>query len=934
MDGYVSGFLFFLLPFLLSPQLSFQELIPNQTNVMASLSRTLNQTSGNTSGQDPCRWKGVTCTKGSPSQVIGLSLCDLGLSNTSFLRYVCSLDSLRFLNLSSNSLTSIPGSFITDCGKLENLKLLNFSGNKLSGMLPNFSGFRALEILDLSYNLLEGSIDLGLGDLVNLRSLNVSFNRFNGSIPTKLRTPAALQELSLSHNHFQGTIFPGASVYKNLTLLDLSFNQFSDSDLHSIANLSKLEVLILSSNKLDGEVPSSLSRLEKLHWFAANTNNFSGAIPRGITNHLQVLDLSFNRLNGSIPPDLLSSPNLESIDLSSNSLEGPIPVNVSRRLFRLRLGRNRLNGSIPRRIGELGELQYLELDGNSLEGEIPLQLGDLVNLTLLSLANNQLKGALPKELGNLQKLVVMKLQMNQIDGSIPDEFSGLGQLLTLNLSRNSLSGAIPSSISNLINLTVLNLGCNQLDGSIPRTISNLGNLMELQLGNNNLSGDIPPMPGRLSTALNLSRNNFGGSIPTTLSLPLLEILDLSHNGFTGRVPDFFLQMRSLTHLVLSYNRLSGVLPKLPPWVTVDVAGNSLRNDTNSAVTAAPRRKISTALIVAVSVAAAVVGSGFAAAILIFVASRRFYRVEDETPQTGPQSGDDLPQIIEGSFLTEDRSHRSQINFAIAIEEVSNPGNVLRKSRFSTYYKAAMPGGTSYCVKKLNWSNKVFQMGNQGRFRQELEDLGRLNNSNVMTPLAYVLTADSAHLFYEDLHKGTLFDFLHKGVGDSLDWPCRYGIALGVAQGLTFLHGCKQPVLLLDLSTKSILLKSLKEPQIADIELFKVTDPSRSTGSISTLAGSVGYIPPGNIYSFGVVLLELLTGKPPVNEGIPLAKWAQSYATRVREWEQILDQSICHTLLGVQSQMHSVMKIALSCVNQSAEARPKAKNVLRMLFNAR
>ncbi|KAM7515205.1 hypothetical protein LguiA_004788 [Lonicera macranthoides] len=120
--------------------------------------------------------------------------------------------------------------------------------------------------------------------------------------------------------------------------------------------------------------------------------------------------------------------------------------------------------------------------------------------------------------------------------------------------------------------------------------------------------------------------------------------------------------------------------------------------------------------------------------------------------------------------------------------------------------------------------------------------------------------------------------------------------------LAFLHGSTSgPILLLDLSSKSILLKSLMEPQVGDIEVYKVIDPSKSTGSLSAVAGSVGYIPPkyaytmivtmaGNIYSFGVILLELVTGKAGVSEGIELAKWVSSKSTRKGKWDHILDYS--------------------------------------------
>lgn len=91
---------------------------------------------------------------------------------------------------------------------------------------------------------------------------------------------------------------------------------------------------------------------------------------------------------------------------------------------------------------------------------------------------------------------------------------------------------------------------------------------------------------------------------------------------------------------------------------------------------------------------------------------------------------------------------------------------------------------------------------------------------------------------------------------------------------------------------------------------------------------------GNVYSFGVILLELLTGKLPVNQGTELAKWALSFSTRLYHGEQILDPRVCNESAAVQSQMLSVLKIAVSCVCLSPESRPKMRNVLRSLFNAK
>lgn len=845
MYCFPPAFLLFPALFFLVPGLSSFPLDSTQKPVMANLSIAFEPSSWSASStSDPCEWSGVTCTGASPSKVTGLSLSGLRQSDSSSLRLICKLHSLRSLNLAGNSFTNITADFIDDCGKLPGLKVLNFSRNKISGFLPDFSGFRALETLDFSYNLLEGSVSSQLEGLGKLGSLNLSYNGLSGFVPSGLVGPLALKELSLSNNRLGGDILlPRILIHRNLYFLDLSSNNLTEPVPSSIADLSKLEILLLSYNSLTGEVPPALSTLKNLRRFAAAFNQFSGALPPGITQWLQTLDLSFNRINGTIPSELLSPQKLESVDLSSNSLEGHIPRNLSSKLFRVWLGENRLTGGIPPTIGNLSRLAYLDLGDNKLNGTIPSQLGNLPNLTQLKLSGNKLQGLIPKELGNLSNLVVLELQRNQIQGEIPDEISRLRNLLILNLSWNALSGTIPSSITALSNLSILNLEGNQLNGSIPLDIGAVENLKELRLGNNRLSGDIPRMPSRLSTSLNLSVNIFRGLIPAALGdLSELEVLDVSHNEFHGEVPSSLGRMRSLTRLVLSYNRLSGLLPQFSRFVSVDFSGNEgLLNGTISSNKSTKRKsKAPIIIIIIVSAVVALLVSGFVAATALFVGLRRFRRVESRAP---PSAGD-LAEVIDSGLLTEGGDGRSHIDFAKGIEEVADPRNLLRKNRFSTDYKVTMPGGACYCVKKLDRNGNVLQIDDLGRFSQEMAALGKLRNSCIMVPLAYAVTLDSAFLFYEQFHKGALFDFLHGVASGSLDWPSRYSIALGVARGLTFLHGCSQPVLLLDLSTKTILLKASGEPQITEIELHRVIGASKSMGSVSALAGSVGYVPPG------------------------------------------------------------------------------------------
>lgn len=898
---------------------------------------------------DSCSWSGVTCSSSIVSQ---LSLHNFGLTDSSFLPLVCQIASLEALDVSRNFLSSIPNGFLTICGGIQGLKLVNFSLNQISGPLPSFSnGFTKLELLDLSHNLMTGTIGLQLNGLVGLKRLDLSNNNFTGVVPVKLGESMALEQLQLSTNSLQGPIPEQLADYKNLTTLDLSSNQLTGNIPSRIGQLQKLQVLVVSANELSGEVPDFISGITTLQRFAANLNRFSGAVPVGISRFLKNLDLSYNSLGGSISSDVLSYPFLQSVDLSYNRLVGRIPSNISSSLVRLRLVNNLLNGSIlPLNCVELQNLVYLELDNNILGGSIPSGLGLCQKLTLLSLSGNNFSDKLPAELGNLTELQVLKLQLNNFGGEIPSQITKLPNLLILDISRNLLSGLIPPSISNLTNLQFLHLQGNNLNGSIPKSIGDMNSLIELQLGKNRLSGYIPSMPRNLQYALNLSSNLFKGQIPESLDqLNTLEILDLSNNRFSGEIPKFLASLQSLTTLLLNNNNLSGDIPTFRPNVMVDFKGNGIlikppsgeSPKTNSM--SSHRKRLHAATIAAV-ISAALFGV-IVAIVAVFLSRRLIDRVHEVEIQ--PRDVDfPLPKAIKGHLLTTNNTHKSSIDFTKSMEEVANPLNFVLKTKYSTYYKVTMPSGVSYFVKKINLSDRICQQGSDDDFRHELEALGKVNSSNIMTPLAYMLAADSAYLFYEMTVKRTLFDVLHRSSGIPLDWVSRCSIAVGVAQGLASLHGCSSgPILLFDLTSNTIMLKSLKDPQIGEIELYKVIDPSKSTSSLSAVAGSVGYIPPeyaytmrvtmeGNVYSFGVILLEMLTGKQAVSEGTELAKWVLSNSIQPQKWDWMLDFSISRKSPAVKSQMLAVLKIALACINASSAARPKMKSVLRMLLNAR
>ncbi|CAN1235419.1 Leucine-rich repeat receptor-like tyrosine-protein kinase PXC3, partial [Linum perenne] len=419
----------------------------------------------------------------------------------------------------------------------------------------------------------------------------------------------------------------------------------------------------------------------------------------------------------------------------------------------------------------------------------------------------------------------------------------------------------------------------------------------------------------------------------------------------GKIPDSLVGLGSLINLTLSNNQLSGTIPSFRSFVTVNTTGNDQLVPTPKPDSQpSPETKNSSATKAAILAAtlSAVISVSIIVAILLLL-SRRAPRIQSEpASESAAAAAADFH-----SLLTSSSVHSTNLDFFKAMDAVSDPRNIVARTRFCTYYNATMPSGASYLVKKLNLSEKIFN--HRSKFSEECGVLGKLSHSNVMTPLAYALTEESAYLFYENASLGSLFDVLHHGGLQErcvvLDWPCRYSVAVGVAQGLASLHGFRYgPILLLDMSSKNVFLKSLKEPVVGDIELCKVIDPSKSTGSISTVAGSVGYIPPeyaytmrvtmaGNVYSFGVILLELVTGKPAVSGGIELAKWAVSKSKNQEKWDEMIDSNICSSRgaggsVAVRSQMLAVLKVALSCVSVSPDSRPKIKSVLRMILNAR
>ncbi|CAL5098036.1 unnamed protein product [Urochloa decumbens] len=986
-------FLLMLLPFVLLFSFLYmplaaaatQSLPLNETQkgIMEDIARLVNSgsvdTMWDTTASNPCLWSGISCSS-SGSSVTNITLSYYGISNSSIFASICRLDTLLSLDLSRNSLTNLGDQFsIPSCLMKEGLWSLNLSSNYMNGSLGDLSGFNQLKVLDLSLNYFSGSLSLEFSDFPQLRSLNLSSNKLIGDMPARM--DFSLEELVLSCNQLTGPFPLGLFDFRNLTVLDLSQNSLTGGVPDKFSNLTKLQTLILSSNNLTGAIPKSLSEVTTLSRFAANENNLTGSIPLGLTKYLKMLDLSYNEITEEIPSDLLLGSNLETIDLTNNKLEGPIPVNISSSLYRLRLGMNNLSGRIPNSIGNASNLAYLELDNNNLEGQIPSNLGECKNLILLNLESNQLQGQVPVEIGNLKNLVALQLQMNKFIGTVPSTFSFLTNLTTLNLSYNSFSGIIQDDIMRLQKLSSMNLQANNISGAIPSSIFHLNNLNELNLGNNLLTGSIPEMPLGLSTTLNLSHNHLSGFIPSNIGfLSELGILDLSYNNLSGQVPSSFEKLERLVVLVLSYNQLFGSLPTFPPNVVADITGNPGLTSTNATngnnIATVAKRKGHILLIVISAVGGALIGLVLLTVTVMFSLSNKTRRAED-----GRSSAEEgATQFNNVCLITMKGIHTSAVefvkanlddwqiapfralNFVVAdipqglTEEnligSGGSGHVYRVT-YTNRYNSRTEVVAVKQIQSVGWLDEKLER----EFESEASILCNIRHKNIVKLLCCLSSAESKLLVYDYMGNGSLDRWLHRSVLHSghsmarvrpvqhvpLDWPTRLIVAVGAAQGLCYMHHeCSPPIVHRDVKASNILLDSEFKAKIADFGVARMLVRAGEPNTMSGVAGSFGYMAPEcaytrkvdekvDVYGFGVVLLELTTGKK-ANDGGEhgsLAQWAEQ---RYRSGGSISDATdISIRYAGYTDEIETVFRLGVKCTGNSPSSRPTMKDVLQILL---
>lgn len=488
---------------------------------------------------------------------------------------------------------------------------------------------------------------------------------------------------------------------------------------------------------------------------------------------------------------------------------------------------------------------------------------------------------------------------------------------SLELRDMKLSGKLPESLQLCHSLTKLDLSANSLSGTIPPQLCSwLPYLVTLDLSNNNLYGSIPPELGQCTylNTLILSNNHLSGSIPYQLtSLGRLKRLSVANNGLKGSVPSVFDQFDK-ADFVGNDGLCGGPLGD-------KCGGLSKKN-------------------LAIIIAAGVFG---AAASLVLACGLWWWFHLRSIRQRKRGYGVGKLDDEDARWVEKLRSHKLvqvslfqkplvKVRLAdlLAATNGFSPENVIVSARTGPTYKAMLNDGSMLAIKRLSTCNIMDKM-----FRYEINRLGQLRHPNLTPLLGFCIVEDEKLLVYKNMSNGTLFSLLHgESTRTELDWPTRLQIGLGAARGLAWLHhGTQPPFLHQNISSKVILVDEDYDARIMDFGLSRLMTATDESSYINGDLGEFGYVAPeysttmvpslkGDVYSLGVVLLELVTGQKPVDittadEGFKgnLVDWVDQLS-RSGRIKDTIDKALVEK--GYDEEMLQFLEIATNCV----VSRPK------------
>ncbi|KAK8507968.1 hypothetical protein V6N11_073482 [Hibiscus sabdariffa] len=789
--------------------------------------------------------------------------------------------------------------------------------------------------------------------------------------------------IQIPNQNVGGTLSPDVKDLSQLKIFEVMNNQIS-GPIPSFAGLSQLREANFLNNNFSFFPPDFFTGLSSLSHIYLDGNLFEPwEIPGSIKEATTLVTFSANKANikGRFPGlfDSITFPSLQELHVAMNNLEGELPAGLAGSGIRsLWVNGQGLNGTIEV-IQNMSSLEEVWLHGNRFSGPLP-DLSTLTGLQNLSLRDNQFTGVVPSSLISLRTLYVVNLTNNELQGPTPKFADSVILDMLPGSNRFCLDdpGVACDERVNILLSILESVGypeifANNWKGNDPcdnwlGISCAQGNIVRVLFPKKGLTGTISSNFANLTslTILDLSGNNLTGTIPTELTkLPKLARLNVSNNQLYGKIPPF----RPNVELIASGNpnigKESAPVPegRSPGGSSGGGSGNLSGNG---------EKKLNTGTVVG-SVIGAVGGLGLLVGLVVCLYARkgkRNGRVQRPTTlvihphHSGDQDG--VKITVAGSSATGGSESFSHVNsgpsdvhlvevgsMVISIQvlrEVTNNfsgENVLGRGGFGTVYKGELHDGTKIAVKRME-SGVVSEKG-LAEFKSEIAVLTKVRHRHLVTLLGYCLDGNERLLVYEYMPQGTLSMHLFNWMDERLkplEWTRRLTIALDVARGVEYLHGlAQQSFIHRDLKPSNILLGDDMRAKVADFGLVRLA-PVDGKQSIETrLAGTFGYLAPEyavtgrvttkvDVFSFGVILMEMISGRKALDETQPeesmhLVTWFRRMCINKDTFRKAIDQTIVldeETLSSVST----VSQLAGHCCAREPHQRPDMSHVVNVL----
>ncbi|XP_021861915.2 leucine-rich repeat receptor protein kinase HPCA1 [Spinacia oleracea] len=817
---------------------------------------------------------------------------------------------------------------------------------QLSGDLATLSELR---ILDLSYNQrLTGPLPPSIGQLTRLTNLILVGCRFSGRIPNSVGSLEQLVYLSLNENRFTGEVPASIGNLRNLYWLDLADNQLTGSIPVSSGDTPGLDLLVNTKH------------------FHFGKNRLSGPIPRSLFNSsMTLIHVLFdnNELTGSIPSTLGLVRTLEAVRFDRNSLSGDLPTNIGNlsNVNELVLSNNALTGPIPDLSG-MESLSLLDLSNNSFEAtEVPRWIATLQSLTTLMMEETSLEGSIPDEFFNIPQLQIVRLRNNQINGTFGIGSSYSSQLQLIDLQNNSI-GAVtvapgynftlmladnPFCQDNRVSLSYCNI--QQNPGS---SYTTLQSCPDRRCPSEQISSPICncayPFTGTFifRAPSSFGNSNYFRALQVDI-LRRLQIFRLPVESVAIRdvdVDEFgYLNMHlAVFPAGIDYFNRTGVISLAfvfsnqtykPPE---EYGPYVFRADIYTHFEGRSRDNSRTGIIVG-----AAIGASILLLLLICAGGYAYFqkkRAKKAKQQANPfvswdpqGTGGDVPQLKGARFFTLEELQKCTHNFS----EANNIGS----GGYGKVYKGILPDGQMIAIKRSQHGS----MQGSREFKNEVELLSRVHHKNLVKLVGFCFDKGEQTLVYEFIPNGTLMESLSGKSGIRMDWIRRLMVTLGSARGLQYLHELADPPIIhRDIKSNNILLDERLTAKVADFGLSKLFGDTDQKGYVTTqVKGTMGYLDPeyfmtnqltekSDVFSFGVVMLEMVTARQPIQDGKYIVKEIKEAMDRTKDLYNL--ERVMDTMLVTNTSMlvgfEKFVDLALKCVQDEGMYRPTMGEVVK------